>query len=105
MPRTSAVARLRAFVSMFYLCINLWRLLCGVSANKGFCGLNARLPEGVAGLTGYGSVVSHRFVGVIEFSGWLAFTTLLLPPFRLRYDGVLAGKLYITEFGRLYHSR
>jgi hypothetical protein len=30
----------------------------------------------VAGLTEFGSVLSHRFVGVKKFSGLLAFTTL-----------------------------
>jgi hypothetical protein len=51
------------------------RLLCGVSANKGFCGLNARLPVRWAGFTECGSILSQRFVGMIEFSGMIAFVT------------------------------
>jgi hypothetical protein len=75
-PCTSAGARLRAFVCVFYLWTKPRRLLCGGFADKGFSGKCPPPRRGGGGSYGIGSVFSHCFVGLIEFSGMAAFTAL-----------------------------
>jgi hypothetical protein len=90
---------------MFYLCVNLWRLLRrGLCEKKPFR-KNARLPEGVAGLTK--NLKTRKFI-ISEKNNKKRLgmpRSPRLPPFRLRYGGVLADKLIITEFGRRYRLR
>jgi hypothetical protein len=83
-------------VTMFYLCINSWRLLRRGHCEKRLLREIARLPEGVAGFTENSRAEKTIISGktFIKRLGMPHFR--LLPPFRLRYGG-FGGKCFTTE--------
>jgi hypothetical protein len=91
-------------VTRFYLSNKLMAVLVSGRSSTNAFGISARRPEGVAGLTECGSVLSHRFVGLIEFSGMVAFTYFSCRRSVLSVDSAvwrfLRVKVGATEFGR-----
>jgi hypothetical protein len=80
--------------------LNAVHYRAGVSANKGFISINARLPEVWAGLRGRLNQEGLFFLLRKEDyqEGYGMFYFQQLPPFRLRCGGVLAVSSFITEF-------